>query len=76
VPITTKADRVYPFQVFLLAAETGLLADSKAHPEQVRPVDVERLGGRAIGVLPPERLCRLEAALRRRKRSTYSTITI
>ena len=40
VPITTKADRVYPFQVSLPAAETGLPADSRVQPEQARVVDV------------------------------------
>lgn len=76
VPMTTKANRVYPLQVFLLAAETGLPADNRAHPEQVRAVEAERVAGRSIGALPPERLRRLDAACRWRKRSTYSTVAI
>ncbi len=36
VPVTTNVERVYPFQVLLPAAETGLPADSKAQVEQVR----------------------------------------
>ena len=52
VPVTSATDRVYPFQVMLQAAETGLHNDSKAQAEQVRAVAVERLGAR-IGVVSP-----------------------
>jgi len=64
VPIATNVERVYPFQVFLPAEETGLPADGKAQAEQVRAVDVGRLGSGAVGALPAERLRRLDAALR------------
>jgi len=49
VPVTTATARVYPFQVLLTAAETGLRADSKAQAEQIRSVDVRRVGDR-VGV--------------------------
>src|ERR1700757_2822184 len=52
VPVTTATDPVYPFQVLLRAADTGLRDDSKAQAEQVRAVAVERLGDR-VGALPP-----------------------
>jgi mRNA interferase MazF len=64
VPITTNVERVYPFQVFLAAGETGLPADGKAQAEQVRAVDVERLLSGPVGALPAERLRRLDEALR------------
>jgi len=64
VPITTNVERIYPFQVFLVAGETGLPADGKAQAEQVRAIDVERLISGPIGALPAERLRRLDEALR------------
>jgi mRNA interferase MazF len=63
VPVTSNTDRVYPFQVLLPAAATGLRADSKAQAEQVRSVALERIG-RRIGHLPPALLAELDAALR------------
>jgi mRNA interferase MazF len=44
VPVTSTTARVYPFQVLLPAATTGLHRDSKAQAEQVRSVAVERIG--------------------------------
>jgi len=63
VPVTANVDRVYPFQVALSAAATGLDRDSKAQAEQVRAIDVERLGAK-IGVVPGGLLVRLDSALR------------
>ena len=63
VPITTSIDRIYPFQVLLPAAETGLSRDSKAQAEQVRSVAVERMG-RRCGVLTPGLVRQLDQALR------------
>jgi mRNA interferase MazF len=63
VPATSNIKHVYPFQVLLLASETGLDCDSKAQAEQVRSVAVERIGAR-VGVVPPELLLALDEALR------------
>ncbi|HET9896811.1 MAG TPA: type II toxin-antitoxin system PemK/MazF family toxin [Streptosporangiaceae bacterium] len=63
VPVTSNTGRIYPFQVLLPAAATGLRADSKAQAEQVRSVAVERIG-RHVGQLPPALLTELDAALR------------
>ena len=63
VPVTTNTARVYPFQVLLRAADTGLERDSKAQAEQIRAVAIERLGGR-IGVVPPAVMADLDEALR------------
>src|SRR5882762_704944 len=52
VPVTTNVDRVYPFQVLLPAVDTGMKADSKAQAEQVRSIDVARVG-RRVGRVPP-----------------------
>jgi mRNA interferase MazF len=63
VPVTTNVDRVFPFQVLLPAAATGLNADSKAQAEQVRTVDVTRLG-RRVGRVPAALMRDLDEALR------------
>ena len=63
VPVTSNTDWVYPFQVLLPAAETGLDVDSKAQAEQVRSVAVERLGD-VIGALGFELAEELDEALR------------
>jgi mRNA interferase MazF len=63
VPVTSNTERVYPFQVLLPAADTGLVRDSKAQAEQVRSVAVERIGER-LGVVPASRMADLEDALR------------
>lgn len=63
VPITSKTDAIYPFQVLLASSDTGLGRDSKAQAEQVRTVAVERLGG-IVGRVPPEEMRRLDDALR------------
>lgn len=63
VPVTSNVTRVYPFQVFLPAAECGLRRDSKAQAEQVRSVAVERVGGR-VGQLTGSLLSALDEALR------------
>lgn len=63
VPLTSKVSRVYPFQVALPAGETGLTRDSKAQAEQVRSVDVTRLGP-PVGRLPAALLADLDHCLR------------
>jgi mRNA interferase MazF len=63
VPVTSNVDRIYPFQVRLPAADTGLPQDSKAQAEQVRTVAVERVG-RRCGQLPPVLSDALDDALR------------
>jgi mRNA interferase MazF len=45
LPITSNIRRIYPFQVRLRAAATGLWQDSQAQAEQIRSVAVERLSG-------------------------------
>jgi mRNA interferase MazF len=61
--VTSNTARVYPFQVLLLAGQTGLSRDSKAQAEQVRSVAVERIGQR-LGRLPAAVLTELDQALR------------
>ena len=63
VPVTSKTERVYPFQVLLDAADTGLDRDSNAQAEQVRSIAVERVGD-VIGVVPFDLMARVDDALR------------
>jgi mRNA interferase MazF len=63
VPVTSNTGRVYPFQVLLPAAVTGLRNDSKAQAEQVRSVAIDRIG-RQVGRVPPDLLAELDTALR------------
>lgn len=63
VPVMSSVERIYPFQVLLPAADTGLERDSKAQAEQVRSVAVERVG-RRIGRVPAPLMLRLDEALR------------
>ncbi len=63
VPVTSQAERVYPFQVALSANETGLTRDSKAQAEQVRSIAVERVGDN-VGVVSPRVMLELDEALR------------
>ncbi|MCC5952382.1 MAG: type II toxin-antitoxin system PemK/MazF family toxin [Acidimicrobiia bacterium] len=63
VPVTTNTKYIYPFQVLLAAATTGLPHDSKAQAEQIRSVSVERVGAR-IGALSAEELASIDEAMR------------
>ena len=63
VPVTSNIARVYPFQVLLSAATTGLAVDSKAQAEQVRSVATQRLLHR-IGRISRSELAALDDALR------------
>ena len=63
VPVTSNITRVFPFQVLLSAAETGIRVDSKAQAEQVRSVSLERLGP-VISRLPTHLMTQVDEALR------------
>ncbi|HZU49673.1 MAG TPA: type II toxin-antitoxin system PemK/MazF family toxin [Mycobacterium sp.] len=63
VPVTSNISTIYPFQVLLPAATTGLAVDSKAQAEQIRSVATQRLR-RRLGQVPPVELARLDDALR------------
>jgi len=63
VPVTSNVDRVYPFQVLLSGATTGLNRDSKAQAEQVRSVSVERVSHK-LGAVPPDLMLAVDDALR------------
>jgi mRNA interferase MazF len=63
VPVTSNTARIYPFQVLLPAATTGLAVDSKAQAEQISSIATDRLS-RRIGRVSPHELAQLDQALR------------
>lgn len=63
VPVTSSTEPLYPFQVLLLATETGLSRDAKAQGERVRSVAFERVG-RRLGSVPHTVMTRIDEALR------------
>lgn len=63
VPITSTVHRVYPFQVVLDPGDSGLDLVSKAQAEQVRSVDIGRIGTE-LAVLPSQVMAALDTALR------------
>ncbi len=63
VPVTSNIERIYPFQVLLPAADTGLDRDSKAQAEQIRSIAVERVGDR-LGVVSNALMLEIDEALR------------
>ncbi len=63
IPVASNVERIYPFQVLLPAAQTGLDRDSKAQAEQVRSIAVERVGDR-LGVVPYAIMLEIDEALR------------
>ena len=63
VPLTSNVSRLYPFQLFLPAEETGLDKDSKAQVELTRSVSKGRVGKR-LGRLPPSFLAALSERLK------------
>ena len=63
VPVTSNVARLFPFQVLLAAATTGLRVDAKAQAEQVRSVSVERVGP-VLGRVPEPAMAAVDDALR------------
>lgn len=63
VPVTSNTEVVHPFQVMLEAASTGLNIDSKAQAEQIRSVDVKRIGD-LVGRVPFDLMAQIEGAMR------------
>jgi mRNA interferase MazF len=49
VPVTSNTDKVYPFQVLLSAATSGLAIESKAQAEQVRSLQRNACYGASAG---------------------------
>jgi mRNA interferase MazF len=62
IPITSKAEKLYPFEVYLPSHETHLAHDSKAKANQIRTVDKRRLL-KFLTKLSLEKLVEVERAI-------------
>ena len=62
IPITSKTEKIYPFETFLSAQEANLPQDSKAKCNQIRTIDRRRLI-KLLSKLSPEKLSKIEQAL-------------
>lgn len=63
VPLTSRTDRLYPFQVLLPPEGTGLRNASVAQPEHIRGVSLTRIGA-TIGHVPPDLMAEVDDAIR------------
>ena len=63
VPLTSSVERIFDFHTFLPAEDTGLPLDSKAQPELVRAVSIERLG-KSMGRVPADAMQQVDNTLR------------
>ncbi len=64
VPLSSSVQRVYPFQVLIPAAESGLPRASKDLCEQIRTLFGQRIGP-TLGTLPPGRRAEIRVAIDR-----------
>lgn len=64
LPLTSNVARVYPFEVFLASAESGLPKDSKIQAQQIRTIAKERIIGNSAGKLEQKQLQEVDAAIR------------
>lgn len=62
IPITSRTERIYPFEILLLKKESSLPKDSKAKCNQIRTIDKKRLV-KLVGRLPFEKMQALEKAV-------------
>ena len=63
LPITSNTEKVYPYEVRIKPAESGLRNDSKIKANQIRTVDKERLG-RKLGALTNEKMREVDRAMK------------
>lgn len=63
VPLSSKIDKVYPFELLLKKGEGGLPLDSKAKANQIRTIDKSRVV-KLLGILPAEVIEKMETAIK------------
>ncbi|MGL5806663.1 MAG: type II toxin-antitoxin system PemK/MazF family toxin [Xenococcaceae cyanobacterium] len=51
LPITSKVDRVYPFEILLQPEDSGLSKPSKIQAQQIRTISKQRIIGGVLGSL-------------------------
>jgi len=60
---TTSTEKVYPYEIRIKPAESGLKNDSKIKANQIRTIDKVRLG-RKLGVLTNEQMREVDSAMK------------
>ncbi|MEW6354301.1 MAG: type II toxin-antitoxin system PemK/MazF family toxin [Pseudomonadota bacterium] len=64
LPITSNAERVYPFEIALTKKDSGLPKPSKAQAQQIRTISKQRIKGKVQGRLNKETMALVDAALK------------
>lgn len=64
LPITSNISNIYPFEIKLSRADSGLPKDSKAQAQQIRTLSKERISDGAIGKLEVAKMRLVEVAMR------------
>ena len=64
LPITSNTTRIYPFEVALSPAESGLPNASKVQAQQIRTIAKERITGPPVGRLTVAKMQTVAAAMR------------
>jgi mRNA interferase MazF len=64
LPLTSKVDRVYPFEILLSPKDSGLPLPSKAQAQQIRTISKERVTGSVVGTLSAINLRKADGAIR------------
>ena len=62
LPITSKTEKLYPFETFLPKKNTNLPLDSKIKSNQIRTIDKKRLI-KLLGKIPEEELKEVKQAI-------------
>ncbi len=64
IPLTSQVERVYPFEVLLKCADSGLSKDSKAQCNQIRTISKQRLiSEKAVGHVSKELMVKIHHAI-------------
>lgn len=64
IPITSNANKVYPFEVSLEAKDCGLPKRSKAQCHQIRTISKIRIQDNKVGLANKEVMLKINAALK------------
>ncbi len=65
VPLTSQVARIFPFEVFLSQADSGLSRDSKAQCNQIRAIAKQRLtGARPVGQISAQQMAEVHDAIK------------
>ncbi|MBM4182022.1 MAG: type II toxin-antitoxin system PemK/MazF family toxin [Betaproteobacteria bacterium] len=64
LPITSNIAKVFPFEVAISRADSGLPKDSKAQAQQIRTISKARITGQPAGNLKAEKMRSVDAAIR------------